>query len=51
MSVSRLSETQVFFHTTEAIAWPAVRPIPTKLLPIVHDDRQMPHVPESLSRQ
>ena len=31
--------------TTDAIAWPAVSPMPIRLLPIVQDERQTPHVP------
>jgi hypothetical protein len=30
----------------EVIAWAAVRPMPMRLLPMVHDERQIPHVPE-----
>jgi hypothetical protein len=30
----------------DVMAWAGVRPIPIRLLPIVHEERQMPHVPE-----
>jgi len=31
------------------MAWAAVSPIPIRLDPIVHDDRQIPHVPAGVS--
>lgn len=37
-------------HTIAAIAWPAVRPIPIKLLPIVQEDKQTPQVPIKVNK-